>query len=151
MSPAKFLLLALSVLLLPAIVYSEAPPPEPIQWKFQSDLTGGRKIITDGSIILESQYLPGVPLPGKNLPAPNVQRLLDSPTDREFGSSDLEQKGPDGHFVAPGPLQLNRKYIDLLRGTSLKSSLRFRAKGPLDPVLILDGQKVVGAMMPMKM
>ena len=65
-------------------------------------------------------------------------------------ADDGERKAEGGHYLAPGGVQLNRKYVELLRGSALKGMLRFRAKGANDPVLILDGKKVVGVMMPMK-
>jgi hypothetical protein len=99
---------------------------------------------------LDSQYLSSVPVPQKSVPPLAAQRLFQSPTDHEFELGDLSRKDADGHYIAPGSIQLNRKYIELLRGSPLKSSVRFAAKGPNDPVLILDGKKVVGVVMPMK-
>lgn len=124
--------------------------PDVVQWRLQSVFDDGRRFISDGGIVLESRYLPGVPVPEKSVPPQGVQRLLQSPTEREFGLSDLEQKAGGGHFVAPGGMELNSKYIECLRGSSLKATLRFRAKGANDPVLILDGRKVVGVVMPIK-
>jgi hypothetical protein len=121
-----------------------------VQWRGHCDLEDGRRFLTDGSLLLDSQYVPPGPIPEKSIAPQGAQRLLQSSTDHEFGLADLERKG-DGHYVAPGPVQLNRKYSDFLRRLSLKSSLRFGAKGPNDPVLILDGKKVVGVMMPMKL
>ena len=63
--------------------------------------------------------------------------------------ADLTQKS-DGNYTTPRGMQLNRKYVELLRESSLKSTLRFRAKGANEPVLILDAEKIVGVMMPMK-
>ena len=123
--------------------------PDVVQWRARCDFDDGRRFITDGSLLLESRYAPGVPLPEQSVPAQGALRLLQSITDREFGLADLDRRN-DGHYLAPGPVQLNRKYIDLLRGSSLKATLRFGAKGPNDPVLILDGKKVVGVIMPMK-
>ena len=124
--------------------------PDVVQWRAHCNLDDGRRFITDGSLLLESRYAPDVPLPEQSLPAPGAQRLLQSETDHQFRLADLDRKAADGHYLAPGGIQLNRKYIDFLRGSPLKGTLRFAAKGPNDPVLILDGQKVVGVMMPMK-
>jgi len=124
--------------------------PDVVQWRAHCDLEDGRRLITDGSLLLESKYLPKVPVPEKTVPAQGVQRLLQSETDKEFGLDDLQKKSGDGHYVAPSGMQLNRKYINLLRESPVKATLQFRAKGANDPVLILDGQKVVGVMMPMK-
>jgi len=124
--------------------------PDVVQWRAHCDLDDGRRFITDGSLLLESRYAPGVPLPEQSLPAPGAQRLLQAETDHQFRLADLDRKAPDGHYLAPGGVQLNRKYVDFLRGSPLKATLRFAAKGSNDPVLILDGQKVVGVMMPMK-
>lgn len=123
--------------------------PNVVQWRAHCDLDDGRRFITDGSLLLESRYLPNVPVPEKSVPPQAAVRLLQSETDHEFGLNDLD-RNDGGHYLAPGPIQLNRKYIELLRSSPLKASLRFRAKGSNDPVLILDDQKVVGVVMPMK-
>jgi hypothetical protein len=122
-----------------------------VQWRAHCDLDDGRRLITDGSLLLEARYLPNVPVPEKSVPPQGAVRLLQSQTDHEFGLSDLSRTAADGHYLAPGPIQLNRKYVELLRGSSLRATLRFRGKGANDPVLILDGEKVVGVVMPMKM
>jgi hypothetical protein len=123
--------------------------PNVVQWRAHCDLDDGRRFITDGSLLVESRFLPGVSVPEKSVPPQGVVRLLQSLTNHEFGLSDLDRTD-GGHYLAPGSIQLNRKYIDLLRASPLKGTLRFRAKGSNDPVLILDDQKVVGVMMPMK-
>ena len=120
-----------------------------VQWRMHCDLDDGRRLISDGSLLIEASYFPSVSVPEKSVPSTAPQRLLQSSTDHEFGLGDL-QKNAAGRYVAPGPIQLNQKYIDLLRASSLKATLRFRAKGANDPVLILDGQKVVGVVMPIK-
>src|SRR5690349_9034294 len=117
-----------------------AENPDVVQWRMHSDLDDGRRFISDGGLLLESQYLPKVPIPEKSVAPQGVQRLLQSETDHEFGLNDLDQKSADGHYLAPGGIQLSRKYIECLRGSPLKPSLRFRAKGPNEPVLILDAQ-----------
>lgn len=129
---------------------ADKPDPNVVQWRLHSVFDDGRKFISDGSIVLESRYLPNVPVPEKSVPPQGVQRLMQSPTEREFGLADLEQKAGGGHYVAPGGMELNRKYVECLRGSTLKGTLRFRAKGANDPVLILDEKKVVGVMMPIK-
>jgi hypothetical protein len=134
----------------PASPPAVKPDPNLVQWRFHCDLEDGRRFIADGSFFVEARYLPGVPVPEQSLPPRSLQRLLQSPSDREFGLSDLEQKGVDGHYVTRGGLQLNRKYIDLLRSSPLKPAFRFRARGIIDPVVIVDGEKVVGVIMPMR-
>ena len=128
----------------------DKPDPDVVQWRAHCDLDDGRRFLTDGSLLLESRYVPGVPIPEKTVPAAGAQRLLQSTTEREFGLADLNRTATGGHYVAPGSIQLNRKYIELLRGSPLKPTLRFGAAGQNDPVLIMDGKKVVGVMMPMK-
>ena len=146
------LVFQISELLVPAHAYSaENGTTETVQWKAYSEFSDGRKFISDGALLLEARYLPNVPLPSMNIPQPNIQRLLESVTDHEFDLSDLDRTPPDGHYVGPGPIKINGKYIELLKESPLKSSLRFRAKGSNDPVLILDDDKVVGVVMPMKM
>jgi hypothetical protein len=129
---------------------AEEPGPDAVQWRAHCDLEDGRRFITDGSLLLESRYVPDAAVPEKSVAPPGVERLLKSQTDHEFGLADLEKKADGGHYVAPGGIQLNRKYIELLRSSPLKGTLRLRGKGRNDAVLILDGKTVVGVMMPMK-
>ena len=124
--------------------------PDVIQWRFHCDLDGARRLISDGGLMLDSKYLPKVPVPEKSVPAQTAERLLKSETDTEFGLDDLKQKEANGHFKAPSGIQLNRKYVKCLRESLLKATVRFRGKGLNDPILILDDEKVVGVMMPIK-
>ena len=103
----------------------------------------------DGAMLLEARWVPDVPIPERAIPPAAAERLMASETERSFGLADLERT-ESGHYAAPGDVHLNRKYVELLRGSRLKPTLRFRAKGPADPVLILDGETVVGVMMPVK-
>jgi hypothetical protein len=134
----------------PATKPVDKTDPDIIQWRFHCDLEDGRRFISDGSLLLESRYLPNVAIPEKSVPAQGAQRLLESETDKEFGLDDLTQKAANGHYAAPSGIQLNRKYIKRLRESRMKGTVRFRGKGLNDPVLILDEQKVVGVMMPIK-
>ena len=135
----------------PLPVAANQQDADSVKWTAHCDLDDGRRLITDGSLIVEARYLPNVAVPEKSVPPQAAQRLMRSDTDREFGPDELERKGAaGGHYLAPGGIQLNRKYVELLRGSGLKGTLRFRGKGPSDPVLILDGKKVVGVVMPMK-
>jgi hypothetical protein len=130
---------------------TDKPDSDAVQWRAHCDLEDGRRLITDGSLLVEARFLPKVPVPEKSVPATAAQRLMASETDREFGLASLErQSGAGGHYLGPGGIQLSRKYVELLRGSALKATLRFRSKGLNDPVLILDGRTVVGVMMPMK-
>jgi hypothetical protein len=126
-----------------------AADPHVVQWRFHCDLTDGRRLITDGSLLVEARYFPDVPVPERAVPPAAAERLLKSETDHEFGMDDLSDNTKSGHYRG-GKVLLNRKYVELLRGSSLAKSARFRAKGPNDPVLILDGDKVVGVVMPVK-
>jgi hypothetical protein len=121
-----------------------------VQWRLRCDLDDGRRLISDGSMLVETQYFPNVPVPEKSVPAAAAQRLLQSETDHEFGLNDLKQKTGGGPYVSPRGVQLNRKYIKCLRESALNATLRFRAKGANDPVLLLDREKVVGVVMPIK-
>ena len=124
--------------------------PDVIKWWAHCDLADGQRFITDGGLFIEARYLPNVPVPEKVVPPQGAERLLASKTDHEFALADLDQKDAAGHYVAPGGIHLGHKYIDALRGSPLKANLRMRGKGPNDPVLIVDGEKIVGVMMPIR-
>jgi hypothetical protein len=130
---------------------SQPADPPAVQWRFYSDFADGRRFLTDGSLVLDAHYIPGEPVPQRSLPPESVQRLLRADTDHEFGLSDLlSTGGPNDHYRGPGPVVLNRKYVDLLRGLTFKDALRFRAKGGGDRVLLVDGGQVIGVVMPVK-
>jgi hypothetical protein len=129
---------------------SQPADPNVVAWRFHSDFADGRMFITDGSLVIESRYLPAIAPPAQSIPEASIQRLLQSATEKEFAMADLNERPADGHYLAPGGIQLNKKYINLLKESPLKPSFRFRAKGPLDPILILDGEKVVGVVRGMK-
>jgi hypothetical protein len=122
-----------------------------VEWRFNSDFPDGRRFISDGGLVIDSRYVAGITIPEKSLPPDNVKRLLDSKTDREFKLSDVNPMTGGEHYLAPGPIQLNRKYVDILRASPKSGSLSFRSKGSTDPVLIMDGNEAVGVVMPMKM
>jgi hypothetical protein len=121
-----------------------------VRWSAHCDLGDGRRFLTDGALLVEAKYLPDVAVPEKSVGARGVERMLASETDHEFGPGDLKRKSDGGHYVAPGDIVLGHKYVELLRGSGLKGRLRFRGKARNDPVLILDGKKVVGVVMPIK-
>ena len=159
MKPSELFAAALAISSLAIATFSwsdDAKPSNPVitsdgsavEWRFHADLEDGRNFITDGAMLIESKYLPNAAIPEKSIPAQTIQRLLDSPSERQFGLENLEQKG--GHYVIPGLVQINRKYVEALQSSPMKSALRFCAKGPNDPIVILDGQKAVGVVMPMK-
>lgn len=123
---------------------------EIIKWQAQSILGDGRKFVTDGAMVLDSRYIGSEAIPEKAVPAQSIQRLLESPTDREFATADIQRIESNGHFLAMDSIQLNRKYIEYLLRAALNAPVKFRASGPDDAVLILDGEAVIGVVMPMK-
>lgn len=127
-----------------------APEPEVVEWRAYCDLDDGRRFLTDGRLMLEASYVPSAVLPERKLPPERAERLLAWKTDREFLVTDLKREAPDGHYRGLDSIQLSRVYVEFLRALPLRKTLRFRAKGPDDPVLLLDGAKVVGAVMPLQ-
>ena len=82
----------------PIAAHAREPSSQPsdnldvVQWRAHCDLEDGRRLLTDGGLLLDSTYLPSVPVPEKSVAPQGAQRLLASNTDHEFGLSDLERK-----------------------------------------------------------
>ena len=125
--------------------------PDVVRWWAHCDFVMAESSHGRRAVSGIAGYVPSVPVPEKSVAG---QPPSDFWSQRPTTNSPWPiwyRKGSDGHYTAPGSIgAASGKYIDLLRGSPLKATLRFAAKGPNDPVLILDDKKVVGVMMPMK-
>jgi hypothetical protein len=123
----------------------------PIDWQMISDLPDGKRFISDGSLLLNIEYVGVNSLPTKNVPAQTTQRLLIWNTNHEFKFADLQTEGSSGHYLAPHNILLNKKYIDYLKQVLPEDQApRFRGGGATDPVLIVHNGVVIGAIMPLQ-
>jgi len=68
---------------------------------------------------------------------------------RPVGLADLRRETA-GHYRAPKAILLNRRYIDYLRRLRVRVVLRFRASNPEAPVVLFDGNRAIGALMPLE-
>ena len=100
--------------------------------------------------MLESSYIAASNVPTRTLSAQTVESLLARKTTYEFGFNDLKSTGAAGNYQAPQNILLNKRYISYFKSLPASPRLRFRAEGPLDPVLIADGTKIIGIVMPME-
>ena len=85
----------------------------------------------------------------KEIPAVSVERVLAWKTTNAFSLADLQPSGPAGNYRAPGDILLAGKYIEILRRIVVRDALCLRGGGPVDPVLLYDGDRAIGALMPM--
>ena len=138
---------------------SATPPRSPcstdpsgtgIAWTIVSQLADGRKFFSDNCIMLESSYIAAGGVPTRTISAQTVESLLARKTTHEFGFNDLKSTGVAGNYQAPQNILLNKRYISYLKSLPTSSRFRFRAEGPLDPVLVADGTKIIGIVMPME-
>jgi hypothetical protein len=127
-----------------------AEPSAEITWRFVSTFADGRRFVTDNCLLIDVDYLVIDKLPARELPAEKVERLFAHNTTHRFVLTDLKDTGPLGHYRTPTGILLNRRYISYLRGLPMKKVLQFRASGLSDPVLILDGDYTIGALMTME-
>lgn len=120
-----------------------------ISWLAIVHLPDGRRFVTDACLLLDMEYVIAGPIPIETAPAQKVEHLLGWNTTHEFDLAELRTTGPSGHYWAPRRILLNRKYVEYLRRISVREHLYFRASVPYDPVLIFDGNNIIGALMPM--
>jgi hypothetical protein len=128
------------------------PSPGPatkLAWRFVCNVRTGQRLVTDKCLLIDVDYIVLDQLPTGEITAEKVERILDRNTTHGFVLANLRTTPPDGNYLTPTGIILNRKYVGYLRGLSMKKSLRFRASGPDDPVIILDGDRIIGALMPM--
>ena len=112
----------------------------------------GRTLVTDGRLALEIAVAKPAVRPSASLPADAAKAFasyLAASYPSEFGLDDLHEGKTQTLFIGPGNLGLSTHYVLFLRRNLPK--IRFRSKGPSDPViLVLDGRSV-GLVMPMAM
>jgi hypothetical protein len=112
----------------------------------------GRTLVTDGRLALEVGVAKPAVRPSATLPpdaATAFASYLAASYPTEFGLDDLHEGKTGTLFVGPGNLGLSTHHVLYLRRNLPK--IRFRSKGPSDPViLVLDG-RAVGLVMPMVM
>ncbi len=126
------------------------PLPQ-MDWEVISDLPDGRRFISDGSLLLNIEYVSVNTLPTKTVPAQTTQRLLAWTTNHAFKFSDLRIDESSSHYLAPHNILLNKKYIDYLKQVLPEDQApRFRGGGATDPVLIVHNDVVIGAIMPLQ-
>jgi hypothetical protein len=100
--------------------------------------------VTDNRIILNARYA----LPTKRLAAEKVKQFLELPMTHSFRLDDLSVL-PTGNYRTPQGIVLNRKYIAFLRELGDEMQLHFRSGEKIHPVIIYDGDTIIGALMPM--
>lgn len=109
----------------------------------------GRTLVTDGGLTLDIAVAKPAVRPSATLTADMAKAFasyLAASYPTEFGLDDLHLAKSQTLFVGPGDLALSTHHVLFLRRNLPK--VRFRAKGPNDPVIIaLDG-RAVGLVMP---
>jgi len=121
-----------------------------LEWKGAATLPNGRKFIADASFLIDLQYLEINPKLEKMIPLEEIERLLVIETTACFHLDELRQVHPSGRFETPNGIQLNKKYIHLLQYITTKDVLYLRTSTPQSAVIFCDGEKIIGALMPMK-
>ena len=125
-------------------------PFDYLEWKGTVTLQDGRKFIADASFLIDLQYIEILREPKKLLPLQKVQRLLEIDTTACFQLEELRQQDPGGHYQTPNGILLNKKYIQLLQHLTPQDDLYLRTSTPQATVILCDGQKIMGALMPLK-
>src|SRR5262245_6120669 len=119
-----------------------------VSWNLLSQFPDGRRFVSDRCILLDASYVKG-PFPPATLAPEKVEPFLNRATTHGFGLADLEAVPPNGNYRAPDGTLLNRKYVTFLKHLDTIKELHFRGSKVDEPVLILDGRKVIGALVPM--
>ncbi|HMX19497.1 MAG TPA: hypothetical protein PLD33_08895 [Anaerolineales bacterium] len=130
---------------------TDRPVSTPIQWAAHCVLPDGTRFVSDGQILLAASYTgTAEPLPGKALPVETFQRLLNWNVKSNFGIEHLLEDPARGNYYAPFDVLLNGKYIKYLTSLRYKQKLSFHVNAPLEPIVLVDGGKKIGVLMPMK-
>jgi hypothetical protein len=125
-----------------------ADAPAEVRWLLSSQFPDGRRFVTDRRLLLEAKYVQG-PFPADTLAPEKVEHFLAWRTTHGFELADLRVTGPEGHYRTPRGIVLNPKYIDFLKRLKTIRHLHFRGSGERDPVIIFNGERVIGALVPM--
>jgi hypothetical protein len=123
-----------------------------IEWKRLVRLTDGRTFVTDGSFTIDTAIAKPSEPPKNVLAAASaklVEGYLAALLPDEFALDELKSGRP-GTYESPSGVTLNAVYVDYLRRVLPPSTLRFRMKGDLEPVVVLSSGTAVGLVMPMK-
>jgi hypothetical protein len=122
-------------------------------WQRLVRLQDGRTFVSDGAFSLDAALAKPAVLPTHILTeatAKVVEGYLTAALPDEFALSQLAPRRDLQKYVAPSGVMLNPIYVDYLRRTLPGSTLRFRMKGDLEPIVIVLDSKAVGLLMPMK-
>jgi len=122
-----------------------------ISWQYRANFPDGRKFITDKNLILDMAYLSLDKEPQQIISHQQIERLFTWETTIDFGLNDLTLTASSGNFWAPNNILLSKKYLQILQTLTPNESIRFYGSQPHSPVLIFDGDQIIGALMPMKL
>jgi hypothetical protein len=121
-----------------------------LPWTHSVSLPDGRIFVTDQSLIIESSYVSVPVAPEGSAPANSIVTLLAAPTQSRFGLDSLEMKGSE-QFRLPNGCLLKGVYVSVLSALTPSSGEVFlNTNGPLDVIVISDGNDIIGALMPIK-
>jgi hypothetical protein len=117
-------------------------------WQGTVRLSDGRTFITDGGLAIDATLAKPTKLPERELTAKVLEGYLNAAHKDEYTFSDLTAAATGKTYTTPSGIALNATYINYLRRTLPARSVRFRTTAPRQPVVIVDGGKTVGVLMP---
>jgi hypothetical protein len=121
----------------------------PVEWEVSFQI-GDRLYVSDTKLLLDQDYVRVDPLPAKGeTPPEKIQELLCRTPLYRFGMEKIKLAFPGGNFNGPDGLCIERRHIKLLRRTAFKNRLQFGFCGHDEPVLLYDGDLVVGIVYPL--
>ncbi len=117
-------------------------------WQGTLRLTDGRTFITDGGLAIDAALAKPAKLPDRELAAKVLEDYLNAAHKDECTFGDLTAAVTGKTYATPSGIALNATYINYLRRTLPARSVRFRMTAPRQPVVIVEGGKAVGVLMP---
>jgi hypothetical protein len=112
---------------------------------------GGRAFVGDGCICLDVKYLQLDKRRITDQSSNDVEHIFSLIPYYRFGLQEIRLANPGGRYVGgPDRVVLEREYVKLLRRLSFKNELQFGFCGEGRPVLLYDGDTIIGAIMPVQ-
>jgi hypothetical protein len=116
-------------------------------WQAKLQLTDGRVFVTDGGLAIDAALAKPSPLPERTVPSKILEDAFAADHKDEYRLSDLAAGANGRSYVAPNGIPLSSTYVNFLRRVAPRS-VRLRMIAPMRPVIVMDGDKPIGVLMP---
>lgn len=119
-----------------------------IVWKAFAESPRGEIYVHDGALVMSTGAIPVRARPAAAMDWAPVEAVLGRGWAREHGLEKLAWDAAEQAWIAPGGVKLGARYVEALR--ALGPELVLRSEGVHDPVVLVRGGAVIGALMPLR-